>query len=98
LRSHNSAVFTIGTNVEPPEIRYGGTVMLVPVQLRPFQVASVAEYVPVPWMRSRQPVGLDEPHRERYGVMSKDRGDRPLAPPRCMMAASPAAFRNIAHP
>jgi hypothetical protein len=31
--SRNSAVSTIGTNVEPPEIRYGGTVILSPVLL-----------------------------------------------------------------
>jgi hypothetical protein len=47
LPSRNSAVSAIGANVEPPEIRRGGTVMLVPVLLRPFQVATVANYVPV---------------------------------------------------
>jgi hypothetical protein len=31
LPSRNSAVSTIRTNVEPPEIRYGGTIMLSPV-------------------------------------------------------------------
>jgi hypothetical protein len=34
LPSRNSAVSTIGTTVEPSEIRYGGTVMLVLVRLR----------------------------------------------------------------
>jgi hypothetical protein len=48
LPSRNSAVSTIGTNVERSEIRYGGTVMLVPVLLRPFQVATVADYVQSP--------------------------------------------------
>jgi hypothetical protein len=68
--SRNSAVSTIGTNIEPSEIRCGGTLVLVPVLLRPFQVATGADYVAVPWMQSRQPVVLDEPIGERYGVMS----------------------------
>jgi hypothetical protein len=40
LPLRNSAVSTIGTNVEPPEIRYGGTVMLSPVLLRSFGSAT----------------------------------------------------------
>jgi hypothetical protein len=42
LPSRNSAVFTIGTNVEPAEIRYGGTVMLSPVLLRSFSSATAS--------------------------------------------------------
>jgi hypothetical protein len=42
LPSRSSAVSTIGTNVEPPEIRYGGTVMLSPVLLRSFGSATAS--------------------------------------------------------
>src|ERR1700758_2171371 len=47
LPSRSSAVSTIGTNVEPPEIRYGGTVMLSPVLLRSFgSVTASADALP----------------------------------------------------
>jgi hypothetical protein len=42
LPSRHSAVSTIGTNVEPPEIRYAGTVMLSPVMLRSFGSATAS--------------------------------------------------------
>jgi hypothetical protein len=42
LPSRNSAVSTIRTNVEPPEIRYGGAVMLSPVLLRSFGSATAS--------------------------------------------------------
>jgi hypothetical protein len=37
--------------------------LLVPVLLRAFQVATVADHVAAPWMQSCQPVVLDEPYR-----------------------------------
>ena len=100
LPSRNSAVSTIGANVERSEIRYGGTVMLVPVLLRPFQVATVADYV-----QSPQPVVLDEPHRgalrsyeqghpEQPTDRAKTRAPRPAASERCQLMLQCNALPN----